>query len=469
MKRLIYYLVFVVALIFTSCTDDTTEICGNYDTPYIKVARWAATFGEEGGKAEIAFLTNLEEITVAPDEAWFTVVESENIVSITVSANADMHARNGYVRLSGTDGTTTVRDSIYIAQVASCEDLSADGIANCYIAHTGNEYKFDARTKGNGQGDGASLYIENYGLSLSDAVYAELLWEATFDGDRNKGRLITDSQPILHEGYVHFSTGSGEGNAVIAVKDATGTVLWSWHIWVTDEPIEETEWEDYRWMNRNLGALNNTPGDINNRGLLYQWGRKDPFLPSRAEYMVTNFTTLPEANIANYDTGKGMSRWDYTKDAKRLDVIPGNMELSVTQPTWFLTSQSGGDWLAISKIDSYLWAEEEDGAKTIFDPCPAGWHVPPQETFDQPDIKTQWSDFMDNGRIWTGGNGDFFPMAGIRHVNKDLSYCGALSMYWTSTMSSATDTSYRLYLAANQPSAGYIARGYGGNIRCIAE
>lgn len=29
-----------------------------------------------------------------------------------------------------------------------------------------------------------------------------------------------------------------QGNAVIAIKDASNNVLWSWHIWVTDENID---------------------------------------------------------------------------------------------------------------------------------------------------------------------------------------------------------------------------------------
>lgn len=61
---------------------------------------------------------------------------------------------------------------------------------------------------------------------------------------------------------------------------ADGEILWSWHIWVTNRPITTSGGNDLQWMDRNLGALSNEIGDVANRGMLYQWGRKEPFLPS---------------------------------------------------------------------------------------------------------------------------------------------------------------------------------------------
>ncbi len=80
----------------------------------------------------------------------------------------------------------------------------------------------------------------------------------------------------------------------------------------------------YEWMDRNLGALNNTPGDVANRGLFYQWGRKDPFLPSSAPYTTGNVT---EANVENHQVGDGTAEWAYTGVRQHLlTEAPGNIE-----------------------------------------------------------------------------------------------------------------------------------------------
>ena len=65
---------------------------------------------------------------------------------------------------------------------------------------------------------------------------------------------------------------------------ADGDILWSWHIWVTNRPITTSEGNNLQWMDRNLGALSNEIGDVANRGMLYKWGRKEPFLPSSVAY-----------------------------------------------------------------------------------------------------------------------------------------------------------------------------------------
>lgn len=92
-----------------------------------------------------------------------------------------------------------------------------------------------------------------------------------------------------------------KGNAVIVYK-VNGQIFWSWHVWVTDDPsngsnymaYDETKRElkngtvetipanEWKWMDRNLGAVSNAiteEGWNRNNGLLYQWGRKDPIPP----------------------------------------------------------------------------------------------------------------------------------------------------------------------------------------------
>lgn len=74
-----------------------------------------------------------------------------------------------------------------------------------------------------------------------------------------------------------------KGNTDVSVGDVKGVkVLWSWHIWFTEQPAEqkyENSIKQYAGtlMDRNLGATSGTLGKVEFLGLLYQWGRKDPF------------------------------------------------------------------------------------------------------------------------------------------------------------------------------------------------
>ena len=106
-----------------------------------------------------------------------------------------------------------------------------------------------------------------------------------------------------------------QGNAVIAIKDASDAILWSWHVWVTDEDINDvieiTNHQNvkYNFMPVNLGQCDGntityaersckvkfTAGDQSKEITIkqlanviatgdnhpyYEWGRKDPFYPS---------------------------------------------------------------------------------------------------------------------------------------------------------------------------------------------
>ncbi|WP_147625832.1 hypothetical protein [Alistipes provencensis] len=75
-------------------------------------------------------------------------------------------------------------------------------------------------------------------------------------------------------GYILVLPGTMSGNAVVAATDAAGKILWSWHLWVTTYSPDTNQ----GWMDRHLGAMaNSKEAGSAAFGLLYQWGRKDPF------------------------------------------------------------------------------------------------------------------------------------------------------------------------------------------------
>lgn len=318
--------------------------------------------------------------------------------------NAGAETLTGKLTVSAEKNGETVSQEVALVQRAERSvNLSAEGTANCYIARTGGVYKFDASVKGNGGGDGVSDYIANYGLAIEDGAFAELLWESRHDGDKTMSREIIDGAPIYRGGYVTFSTGRSEGNAVIAVKDIKGNIVWSWHIWVCNDEITAHDHIDSEGkvaaviMDRNLGALNNTPMDVGNRGMFYEWGRKDPFTPSRSPYHAdTDGNNVPAYNEPNTAIGDGTGTWVYNAQAAVLATPPANIPNSILNPMTYLQSPYNGhaDWYCTGTDPKAthpgLWGPE----KTIFDPCPPGYKVP------GPDL---WGIPAGNNSITNGG------------------------------------------------------------------
>lgn len=418
--------------------------------------------------------------------------------------NAGAETLTGKLTVSAEKNGETVSQEVALVQRAERSvNLSAEGTANCYIARTGGVYKFDASVKGNGGGDGVSDYIANYGLAIEDGAFAELLWESRHDGDKTMSREIIDGAPIYRGGYVTFSTGRSEGNAVIAVKDIKGNIVWSWHIWVCNDEITAHDHIDSEGkvaaviMDRNLGALNNTPMDVGNRGMFYEWGRKDPFTPSRSPYHAdTDGNNVPAYNEPNTAIGDGTGTWVYNAQAAVLATPPANIPNSILNPMTYLQSPYNGhaDWYCTGTDPKAthpgLWGPE----KTIFDPCPPGYKVP------GPDL---WGIPAGNNSITNGGaaadttkpasapngtgtptktagalenTGDYYPMAGNIYYTDYISvsicnYTGGMAFYWTAQATPDATKSSAYFVNFNPNWCNYRlgAHDCSAQIRCIRE
>lgn len=297
----------------------------------------------------------------------------------------------------------------------NCIDLSADETANCYIVSEPGKYKFTP-TKGNSS--------ESVGVISS----IEVLWE-TFGTSvvPNVGDLVKDV--VLLDGCIYFTVPSAfkEGNAVVAAKDDSGAILWSWHLWLTDQPEEHEYNKEVGFvLDRNLGATSAIPGDVGAMGLLYQWGRKDPFL---------GYSSITSnANVSS--TGN----WP---DMVVSDPNVGTIEYATANPTTFVSGNANnGDWLYAEDwaADNTRWQEE----KTIYDPCPNGWSVIPDDvwidatggyydmypgtyTYDSANNGVNFSNlFGQSATIW-------YPYAGKRFASDGSYAAPSNSAYWTST------------------------------------
>lgn len=253
------------------------------------------------------------------------------------------------VMLYGEERVFTVPDPYAVVKkdlnLLSAEDLSKYGTANCYVVSCDGLYRFDVSD------------FNDYSQSVESCT---VLWESFGTNVKPKiGDLI--SGMCYKDGYIIFETSDTfkEGNAVIAAKDAQGTILWSWHIWFTDDPHQQIFINNAGvMMDRNLGATSDVPGDICSIGLVYQWGRKDPFITT--EHEVESTIEWPSR---------------VTGDSKI-----GSLSYAREHPTTRIVVDGNGllDWLYYP-IDS-LWESYGD-EKSVYDPCPVGWRVPGADFF----------------------------------------------------------------------------------------
>lgn len=329
-------------------------------------------------------------------------------------------------------------------------DLTAGGkSANSYIISEAGPYRF-------------RMFKGNSSESVGSVSKVEVLWESfgtsvkTWEGD-----LITDV--LYRNGYIVFETTDTftEGNAVIAARDSRGRILWSWHIWMTDEPDECVYANNAGvMMDRNLGATSATPGEVGALGLLYQWGRKDPFIGSST----VNRTTEAKS------TG--------TFNQIRSTETTGTISYATEHPMTFITYNSlNDDWYytGTRTTDNERWGS----TKTIYDPCPAGWRVPDGgnygvwKTAGITSIGSHPYDRSNEGILVkspASSPSTWYPAAGCRsYQDGSLDSVGTNGNFWSVTPRGDL-YAYILYFgeASLMPTLD-TQRAFGLSVRCVKE
>lgn len=275
----------------------------------------------------------------------------------------------------------------YTAECACCIDES--GTANCYIISEPGAFSFDASVMGNGDEGlvAGANFTDGLGNVLTSAAIntdgtnpqAAVLW-------KHQSLAIINVIYVPETKRIEFIVGD-QGNAVIALYDDVNgnrfieegeRIIWSWHIWVTDEPQVElykfrfgVAWKNrYTMMDRNLGAIRAVPGvtyedSLGTYGLYYQWGRKDPFVSPIG--VASLKAKIVYGKTTTYNT----------------EGVGTTLGYAIQNPNQFIVGNGNSHWLA--NQNNALWGNASGSAspqKTIYDPCPPGWMVPSQDAWD---------------------------------------------------------------------------------------
>lgn len=201
----------------------------------------------------------------------------------------------------------------------------------------------------------------------------------------------------------------GQGNALIAVKDDKGNILWSWHIWVTDYRLGEdlkslsmgcemmpvnlgwcdavrtdyakrvvqvrfTQSESNQTLNKTITQLEGTEYGTG-YATYYQWGRKDPLVPAVGEgqnhvWYDAEGNESTELVVERVDNGTGNTNRVFATWILHPDkfVVPSAADFPYKN-LWAVNHNT-----QYYSTTEALQMRESD--KSVYDPSPVGYKMP---------------------------------------------------------------------------------------------
>lgn len=309
--------------------------------------------------------------------------------------------------------------TIKLTSTATDERVLADP-ANCFVMSPESSIIFDPYVRPE---SGGGFYYKNYvnKNEISKKIArVDILWqtkegEELVIGNNIDGKLVR----LDNKDLVHVKTGKGNGNAVIAAYNTQNQILWSWHIWVNkNEPAklenavlyktypwdanniygkdsQKPRIDGYPFMSCNLGAIDNKQGSKTAMGLLYQWGRKDPFPQAASGRWDNRFLNYSnDSMLSDEQYGKIIEIFDNTgkeiliSDTKNgnnkgmfnavsTNSTTGTVEYTLLNPTTFVAAAKEIGMFAVPTDESevhsannyinnggWFWVEHEDYTKS---------------------------------------------------------------------------------------------------------
>ena len=314
-----------------------------------------------------------------------------------------------------------------------------------------------------------SPYI-NVQNAARPATQAEVIW-SDVSGVVTNATVTGSGQ----SSFLEFTVNKNQlvnGNAVIAVKNASGTVMWSWHLWFTpksslDKIAMTSAGKTYNFTADNLGwkytswwggtkdrtvvvkleqqaefgtkkeatvTLTQKKGKDERIGYgnIYQWGRKDAIPGTN-----TLFPAGYSFNGSGYTT---VGDNEYNIPAKKALMESRTIGLSIQKPGEMLPKVGGGKLSWFYKQYINLWSTDNnkfdgsvrDGKKTIYDPSPVGFKVPDAYAFEGFSLTgAEWN----NGYTFIADNNKdiYFQAGGARlGTNGSIAALRTTGLYWQS-------------------------------------
>ncbi len=395
---------------------------------------WTAEFVEDDGAGGYRVISQPDWVTAFTLKGDGGETAASFDATITAQNYTSSNPHNDILKKTANINATTGKTPYHLANPQG--DHQVVNTANCYVVGAPGTYSLplvygNAVKNANNNPSaystdeqGANIlsrFVDHMGRPIADPYIfnnngyrpnnAVLVWQDELDLVRNI-RLSDDRQRIVFD--VNAAT-IKQGNAIIAVRDASNTIMWSWHIWVTDLKLDQEiktvtnhdgkkfkmptwilgwcdgETRSYaarsvkvRFTQETTGAsevitLNQPQYEASFSGNqpFYQFGRKDPMLPGLLKDVA--YWPDKECHGTEYKFKLGST----TQGGASIVSI----EEGIKNPHVFYNTGNMNNWCN-KRYDNLWditntapWPVDKPYVKTVYDPSPVGFHVPKAKTF----------------------------------------------------------------------------------------
>lgn len=310
-----------------------------------------------------------------------------------------------------------------------------------------------------------SPYIEN----VSGAATSAQLSIADTDGVFTDISIV-DGSPCRYLQFKVNSVPDTGANGVLSIKNSSGVIMWSWHIWIWPDDLTVVEITNstsvkYNILPVNLASKWDNEDKTTIKNWFYQFGRPNPMLCPSSYNSTSNHASF---GVLSYAAAS----------------IASNIQTGIKNPATFYkySSSYNYNWFKTNSGKTYnLWDaactstgnSDNNVVKTIYDPCPIGFKMPNGNTFTYFSTSNVVGSFA-NGWKFKRYSGDtvgvFFPASGYRYSSDgSLLSVGSSGYVW---LSSAHSHRYAYFLLFNSdyvnPQNDY-GRAYGFSVRPVQE
>ena len=306
-----------------------------------------------------------------------------------------------------------------------------------------------------------SPYIEN----VSGTAASAQLSIADTDGIFTDISIV-DGSPCRYLQFKVNSVPATGANGVLSVKNSSGVIMWSWHIWVWADSLTTVEITNstsvkYKILPVNLASKWDDTAKTKIKNWFYQFGRPNPMLCPSAYNSTSNHASFGSLGFTTTSAASHLYK-------------------GIQNPTTFFKYDSSYyDWFDTNSGKTYnLWDaactstgnSDNNVVKTIYDPSPIGFKMPNGNTFTGFSIINNANGIVKFTRYSGDSTGVGFPMSGYRS-NSDGSLYGVGSggYVW---LSSAPSQSYAYFLSFTSGSVypqDYYYRAVGFSVRPVQE
>lgn len=355
-----------------SCSDDDStgsEGGGKIDAkPSVKLldvgidANKLTTTISPSDAVECAYLFYAEGSVIPSDEEILASGTSVSPTESTAVVFDELEYTTPYIIAAAVRGESGATSSTSLTLVTGESPyVSAGEPANTYIVSEADSYSFETKKVS--------------GTPIEGIAKVDWIWATRRDGtgaSQTEQQLITDI--VYEDGNVTFNATGERGDVVLAAFDASGTIIWTWLIWCTEQPQNFEFSNGTVFLDRPVGTLSVDPKDsqFDTWSLIsYQWGRITPFFNGFVdEYDGEEFNEARKYTVMNPEYGLS---WQIKgSDADPIGAV-STVEEAIAAPTTFLIGQDETTWYNwITTKDETRWSAQ----KTDYDPCPAGYRVP---------------------------------------------------------------------------------------------